>query len=827
MPKFVRRSPISTDARGRIKPRNAELNRRHPHAQDLHLYVPIDYQSQTFGDSGTSGHDNIIELVQGQPAEYPSKRPKAWLASYEGRQSVIQVDNDASVRYQKLAFPLSRYSMAGLTEFTLSIWVNLITQGAADQGRFFASGAGTGGGGINLHPFSSSTNSIWMQLSGDYASASNYFETIQIWTCVTATMADGVATFYRDGVFFAEETTTFTSVVQETETYLHIGNRTNNARQMDGYLENARIWRRCLSAREVWDTYAFPYASLYPSYQVFIGTPGAAAEVVDTPTSGLVTLKGNAFDTQIAVKPELIAGNVLLKGNAFDTQIAVKPELTTGIVEARGHAFDTQIAVKPELTSGLVNLLGQPIEFGVEPIKSPATGVVTCKGEAFDTQIAVKAELTTGIVESKGEAFDVRVHVKPELTTGIVESKGEAFDTQIAVKPEFITGIVESKGHQPDTTKEVDVGLTIGIVQLYGWPIEAKPAEQAASSIHINAGGDGGDDLTDSASVIWLFDGPFLTSPQDERFSSNTASMSGIVSPLDQGDGVHRQLLADSRFDTSSTLNAGLPGLLEYSFSLEGNFIYDLRLWGHEVASSGNVTGGRVMSVAYDYGAGTTATFGTTFDLYGLAGAYKKAAAYEQRFVVTAEGAQTLRVTIQGGGGTDVNPLISALEVTSAGSAKVQIDDAMSGRLTYTGQQPDTQFGAVKKTPTTGAVECKGQPITMAIIHYAQVTTGVLTYKGQPVEVFAPHSPTQGVITHAGATPEVLRQRVFTPSIGSLIHLGGVPDVKIGSATVVTDTPVAGAMLHKGAAIVGEILGAWTPRDRDTETNWTEVKPDG
>lgn len=308
-----------------------------------------------------------------------------------------------------------------------------------------------------------------------------------------------------------------------------------------------------------------------------------------------------------------------------------------------------------------------------------------------------------------------------------------------------------------------------------GGPAEAA-ATAGASSIHLNCGGTNVD-RTDSAGVVWLYDLPFLISPNPQQFALGADSVSGISAPLDQNDVAHQQMLDDMRFDVSSTRHSGSPGVLEYSFCVVGNFVYTLRLWGAEVAGSTNVTGGRVSTISYDYGAGTTVTFGTTFDIYGLAGAYYKAAAWEQQFTITATGAQTLRIEINGGGISDFNPLFSALEITGSAQSVVTPVGPTVGQVFRKGYVITTQQG-LRFQPTAGLKSTKGFALELASKHVDKpLTSGNVSMLGNS-PMFSTgivRTPALGIITHKGESVNALLPAMInsSPAEGRVTMFGG------------------------------------------------------
>jgi len=343
-----------------------------------------------------------------------------------------------------------------------------------------------------------------------------------------------------------------------------------------------------------------------------------------------------------------------------------------------------------------------------------------------------------------------------------------------------------------------------------GTPGPAEPVDITAtvsssapnpSSFHLNCGGSNST-WTDSAGVIWRYDLPFIISPGPQQFVLGAPdSVSGISAPLDQGDIAHVAILNDMRYDTSSTLNAGLPGVLEYSFSIQGNFQYTLRVWGAEVAGSGNVTGGRVTTISYDYGAGTTATLASTFDSYALAGAYSKAAYLEQQFTITATGAQSLRLQLNGGGANDVNPLISALELTGV-----------------------AQSLAVPLGPEAGLLRFLGHPIFVSIGLRPPLTSGLVTFKGAAVAQGTKtvvKSAASGSLLFKGLVARFSTGSVRTPSAGRVMYVGQAADLTVPQMLI--RSPQAGKTIFVGRpANLKMTRAVWTETAAPSAT-WSEI----
>jgi hypothetical protein len=324
------------------------------------------------------------------------------------------------------------------------------------------------------------------------------------------------------------------------------------------------------------------------------------------------------------------------------------------------------------------------------------------------------------------------------------------------------------------------------------------------SSYHLNCGGI---TATDSAGLVWMDDSPFIISPFPFT-TAPAASILGISAPMDSGDAAHQTIMQSRRYDFSSTLNAGAPGVLEYSLSLQGNMTYRLRILTAEYVAGAGV-GDRVQTISWDYGAGTTQTFTSQLDIVDIAGAVDTFAVYEQQFTVTATGGQSARIMLAGGGvgsGTgDTSPLLSALEITgSARNIVVPLSPSL-GKYRFKGQRIFAQQG-LRLTASEGRIEFRGQTPDLATRRVrAPAVGGQLQFRGQ--------------------APSFSTGTAKSPSTGQSSFIGHVPDVHLLSP--IDAGPSTGHLQFMGATVASELQAAvWSEQAQD-DTNWVELPEDG
>lgn len=251
---------------GEVMPREPILDPYHPHAQDLLFYAPYPCCGE-----GISTIHRVRDLVSGELATAPLKA-LTYARFIDGRMKCFEGNDtdDRAFRWE----PKPR--MFGGRAYTFSC--------------FFREGPGPGRWARRIWDYKGSSaglmvytgqGELWLgSPTTEYLLTSYTQAEWNHWGISFKCGVSGIRV-YKNGIFHTEYSATISSVPQpDSSYYLWLGNRPDFNRQMYGHAQHVRLWGRELNARDHYEIYRWPNASIIPTSARF---PGLSSVSVPPP----------------------------------------------------------------------------------------------------------------------------------------------------------------------------------------------------------------------------------------------------------------------------------------------------------------------------------------------------------------------------------------------------------------------------------------------------------------------------------------------------------------------------------------------------------------
>lgn len=161
------------------------------------------------------------------------------------------------------------------------------------------------------------TSNSGMTVGGSFATINTPNPSLNTWHqfALTYCREGGIGlSYYLDGVFQASNGTVGGAPDVNAASNFRIGSINTIGQYWDGYLENIRIYNRCLNAGEIKALYVEPWAGVYPIGANLVGSTSTAYTLIAA--QGSFTLSGQAAALKLAGKLPAAYGAYALTGDA-------------------------------------------------------------------------------------------------------------------------------------------------------------------------------------------------------------------------------------------------------------------------------------------------------------------------------------------------------------------------------------------------------------------------------------------------------------------------------------------------------------------------------